>query len=236
MGEAYLQAAHDATRFNRDELSKDDKCACFCCMKVFSPSEIKEWSAEENGGKGVTAICPYCDVDSVLSESSGFPLTKEFLGAMHTRYFGDDYDKKPAVVRYIGQPSEKFTTGKDYQAFFVEYVEGERNSLHVMGNDGEMSPDNSLEDFEIISDDDNVLNNYEAIVKCVTHDYEGVSDGITFGKEYKAIARDSYGFYLVMDNSFCCYFYAPDAFEIVADEHGILNKVSVYYSYLEDRV
>ncbi len=56
-------------------------------------------------------------------------------------------------------------------------------------------------------------------------------DGITFGKEYKAIGRDTYGFYLVMDNSFSCYFYAPDAFEIVADEHEIISDVSVYYSY-----
>jgi len=38
--------------------------------------------------------------------------------------------------------------------------------------------------------------------------------------------------FLVMDNSYCCYFYPPDFFfEIISDEHGILNKRSVYYSF-----
>ena len=47
--------------------------------------------------------------------------------------------------------------------------------------------------------------------------------GLTYGKEYKAIGRDKDGLYLVMDNSYCCYFYSPECFEIVSDEYGILN-------------
>ena len=44
--------------------------------------EIQEWV---DGGK--TAICPKCDMDSVIGESSGFPITKEFLGAMYKKWF-----------------------------------------------------------------------------------------------------------------------------------------------------
>lgn len=90
MDEAYLKAAHEAARFNKEILEKDSKCGCFCCLKVFSPSEIEEWCAEEYDGEGVTAICPSCDVDSVLAESSGFPLTQEFLKEMQIRYFGGE--------------------------------------------------------------------------------------------------------------------------------------------------
>lgn len=82
-----LQAAHDAARFNREILAQNNKCGCFYCLKVFSPSEIEEWCPELEDGEEVTAICPYCGIDSVLPESAGFPLTQEFLNAMRERWF-----------------------------------------------------------------------------------------------------------------------------------------------------
>ena len=86
-GENVLKSAHEASRFNRALLEKDTKCGCFYCLEVYSPTEIKEWCAEMKDGEEVTAICPYCDIDSVLAESSGYPLTKEFLEAMYKRWF-----------------------------------------------------------------------------------------------------------------------------------------------------
>ena len=83
----------------------------------------------------------------------------------------------------------------------------------------------------MISDEDNLLNDYEAIVKCVTHAYDGELFDLNFGSLYKAIGRDKDGMYLVMDESFCCYFYDPNCFEVVEDKYGILDKHSVYYSY-----
>ena len=41
-------------------------------------------------GEEVTAICPHCGVDSVIGEKSGFPITQEFLKAMHKRWFGKE--------------------------------------------------------------------------------------------------------------------------------------------------
>lgn len=138
---------------------------------------------------------------------------------------------KAAIVKYIGKTNDKFTTGKEYEAFFLEYWEGKRNSLHVRGNDGNITDFNPFEEFEIISDEDNLLKDYEAVVRCITHNYEDIIIGLTYGREYKAIGRDKDGYYLVMDNTYCCYFYPSDIFEIVSDEHEILTKQSVYYSF-----
>lgn len=138
---------------------------------------------------------------------------------------------KPAIVKYNGMSNQKFTQGKKYEAFFLEYWEGVRNSLHVRGDDGLVTDFNRFEDFTVLSDEDNLLNDFEAIVRCVTHAYDDELFDLNYGSEYKAIGRDKDGMYLVMDESFCCYFYEPDCFEVVEDNHGILSRRSVYYSY-----
>jgi hypothetical protein len=142
-----------------------------------------------------------------------------------------DFDNlRPAIVRYAGVKNEKFTPGNEYEAFFVEYWQGQRNSLHVRGNDGKITDYNSFEDFVVLSDEDNLLNDYEATVRCITDKYDDIS--LVSGSVYKAIGCDKDGLYLVMDESFDCYFYPSEDFEIVCDEHGILKRQSIYYSYM----
>ena len=141
------------------------------------------------------------------------------------------WDKSPAIVRYIGNSNKQFTNGNQYEAFFLEYWQGVRNSLHVRNNSGEITDFNRFEDFEIISDEDNVLNFYEATVRCTSHQFDGVDLELRYGKEYKAIGCDKDGYFLVMDESYDCYFYPPEFFEIINDEHGILAQRSVYYNY-----
>ena len=34
-----------------------------------------------------TAVCPYCGIDAVIGESSGYPITAEFLKRMRKRWF-----------------------------------------------------------------------------------------------------------------------------------------------------
>ena len=77
-----LDKAHKYSSNHRHELEKDNICGCFFCLKIYNPIEIEEWT---DGGK--TAICPKCDIDSVIGESSGFPITKEFLIAMNKKWF-----------------------------------------------------------------------------------------------------------------------------------------------------
>ncbi|WP_288868414.1 hypothetical protein [uncultured Parvimonas sp.] len=136
----------------------------------------------------------------------------------------------PAEVVYIGYSTKEFTNGKMYEAFFVEYWQGERRSLHVRNNFGEITDFNPFEDFEIVSDIDNLLNFHEAIVKCIND--SDFSD-IEYGKTYKAIGRDKNGMYLVMDESYDCYFYHSDCFEVIEDKFEILKKQSVYYSFCD---
>jgi NAD-dependent SIR2 family protein deacetylase len=68
---------------HRAELGKSDLCGCFYCMATFSFSMIQEWIDQEQ-----TALCPECEIDSVIGSASGFPITKEFLERMHAHWFG----------------------------------------------------------------------------------------------------------------------------------------------------
>ena len=77
--------AHQYSSNNIKILQNDNKCGCFYCLKIFSPKEIKEYL--ENEG---TAICPYCGIDSIIGESSGYPITKYFLEAMYHYWFDND--------------------------------------------------------------------------------------------------------------------------------------------------
>ena len=74
--------AHKHSGCHRNKLEKDDKCGCFFCLTIFSPNEIEKWVDSHD-----TAICPYCGIDSVIGESSGFPITKEFLKEMQKHWF-----------------------------------------------------------------------------------------------------------------------------------------------------
>lgn len=76
-------AAHKYCSNHKSQLMKDKKCGCFYCTEIFSPNEITEWIKDTSG----TAICPYCGIDSIIGESSGYPITKEFLEKMQKYWF-----------------------------------------------------------------------------------------------------------------------------------------------------
>lgn len=81
-------AAHSFSSNHKPQLEKDKLCGCFCCLAIFDPVEIEEWDIEDNPyDKLGTAICPYCGVDSIIGESSGFPITEKFLKKMRDRWF-----------------------------------------------------------------------------------------------------------------------------------------------------
>lgn len=78
-----LVEAHKFSINNKENLLKDRVCGCFYCLKVFSPNKIKDWLKDTKG----TALCPYCGVDAIIGESSGFPVTTEFLSKMNEYWF-----------------------------------------------------------------------------------------------------------------------------------------------------
>jgi hypothetical protein len=83
--------AHRHCALHADEIRRSAVCGCFYCQSTFAPTEILEWIDDRNVGEGRTgrtALCPKCGIDSVLGDASGFPMTREFLDAMHARWFG----------------------------------------------------------------------------------------------------------------------------------------------------
>ena len=84
---AYIEA-HNHSNNHMDKLKKDKICGCFYCLSIYPPEEIEEWIISDNDADRFgTAICPHCGIDSVIGESSGYPITKEFLQGMKEYWF-----------------------------------------------------------------------------------------------------------------------------------------------------
>lgn len=83
LDDVILFNAHAKCMNNKNELQNDTVCGCFYCLKIYSPKEITDWIPDKNG----TARCPYCGIDSVIGEGSGYPITEEFLKQMNKRWF-----------------------------------------------------------------------------------------------------------------------------------------------------
>ena len=74
--------AHDHSSNHRTELERSETCGCFYCMAIFPPVLITEWIED-----GQTALCPKCEIDSVIGSASGYRITKDFLDRMHAYWF-----------------------------------------------------------------------------------------------------------------------------------------------------
>ena len=106
---------------HRAQLEKDKVCGCFFCGRIFSPKEIEDWMHGPGDELG-TACCPYCWIDSVIGESSGFPITEEFLDELHEFEFGghhDEDDEEDAGA------SEKLAAKSDFEKFLEEFLNEE---------------------------------------------------------------------------------------------------------------
>jgi len=74
--------AHDHSSNHRAEIEKSEACGCFYRMAIFPPADIIEWIDQ-----GQCALCPKCEIDSVIGSASGFPIAKDFLERMHAHWF-----------------------------------------------------------------------------------------------------------------------------------------------------
>lgn len=77
-----LKWAHSHSSNNRKEIETSNICGCFYCLEIFSPDTIEEWINEET-----TALCPYCEIDSVIGSASKFKIEKNFLEEMKDYWF-----------------------------------------------------------------------------------------------------------------------------------------------------
>ncbi len=80
---ADIIAAHRHRARHRKEIEASTQCACFYCLNHFAPAKIVKWIDD-----GQTALCPFCPVDSVIGDASGYPVTDPaFLAAIHEHWF-----------------------------------------------------------------------------------------------------------------------------------------------------
>lgn len=79
-----FKKAHESRMDNREGINASKHCGCFHCEAIFRPYEISEWFKDN---KDSTAICPHCDIDAVIGDASGYPITPHFLRAMHEHWY-----------------------------------------------------------------------------------------------------------------------------------------------------
>ncbi len=91
-----IRKAHEASFANRADVESSRRCGCFYCLEIFEADEVEDWAVEDDLGRRQTALCPYCGIDSVLGDRSGFPITPEFLAEMEKHWFGLRDRKRPA--------------------------------------------------------------------------------------------------------------------------------------------
>ena len=115
--------------------------------------------------------------------------------------------------------SQLFINDKLYKAFFLDFCQGTRDALEVEAEDKSLITFLPLSDFEIISDEYDVLNKKQAIVKCITPNREDLQ----IGKEYVAIKAKNDYFY-VLDDTRDCYYYPKSYFIVIEDTANILKS------------
>lgn len=72
---------------NRNQMQKSEKCGCFYCLAIFPINLIGNWIDKDDLKEGQTAVCPYCKVDSVIGDASGYQINVRFLHDMYKKWF-----------------------------------------------------------------------------------------------------------------------------------------------------
>ncbi len=85
-----IQLAHRLDENYATKIRKSDMCGCYYCLHTFKPDQIKEWlfSARDDDTKLEFCMCPYCEIDAVLGDASGYPISEKFLREMNKYWFG----------------------------------------------------------------------------------------------------------------------------------------------------
>lgn len=67
---------------NKIYLDNSDCCGCYHCTKIFTPELITQYVDD-----GQTALCPFCQIDSVIGSSMGYNITSNLLKKEHIKSF-----------------------------------------------------------------------------------------------------------------------------------------------------
>ncbi len=81
---------HSKCGWHEKAILESKVCGCFYCLSIFPPNKITEWIEEDKDcprGVGKTAVCPNCDIDSVLPDDIGHKITLDLLEKMQEEFF-----------------------------------------------------------------------------------------------------------------------------------------------------
>lgn len=85
---------------NRAEIQESDYCGCFYCLQIFSSLEIDDYVDDGD----TTALCPYCNIDSVIPDAAGYEIDQDLLNQLNEKYFGEQASlSAEALKRLIGE-------------------------------------------------------------------------------------------------------------------------------------
>lgn len=70
---------------NKSAIQNSIKCGCTYCLIIFDLVEVIDY-CDEKKFIGITAICPYCSIDSVVSDYL-IEITQDNLIKWHTEGF-----------------------------------------------------------------------------------------------------------------------------------------------------
>lgn len=77
-----LHRLHAESKNHRKAVMSASRVACFCCLRRFEPTAIREWCDDDQ-----TAVCPCCYVDAVIPRGP-IDLDQETLEHMERYWFG----------------------------------------------------------------------------------------------------------------------------------------------------
>lgn len=77
-----LKRYHKLSIYNRENITDKTECFCFYCLESYPGKEIDGWT-----DNGQTAICPRCDIDSVIYKTEELPISRSILEKIHKFYF-----------------------------------------------------------------------------------------------------------------------------------------------------
>lgn len=80
-----VRQAHKSCVRNRIQAFESTKCGCFYCLAIFSAAQVVRWIEKSDNEQ--TALCPRCEIDSVLGDKSGYNINRSFLQKMHNYWF-----------------------------------------------------------------------------------------------------------------------------------------------------
>lgn len=73
---------HSHSIRNREEIERSCLCGCFSCIRIFEKEDIEDYIDD-----GLTALCPYCQVDTVIGDACGLELSVDLLSSLNKKWF-----------------------------------------------------------------------------------------------------------------------------------------------------